>query len=71
MKFHQVSYLTVRSYTWLVLRVCTQDEIYQQKYRTRQARPDSFAEEQARWARETMEKYLFTGEKPVQVVQGG
>jgi hypothetical protein len=47
-----------------------QDEIFQQKYRTRQARPDSFAEEQARWARETMDQYLFTGEKLVQALQG-
>ena len=48
--------------------VCVQDEIFQQKYR--EARPDSFAEEQARWARETIDKFLFTGENLVQVLQG-
>jgi len=45
------------------------NEIFQQRYRTRDGRPDSFAEEQARWARETIDKYLFIGENLVQVLQ--
>ena len=68
MKLRQVSYLNASYSLFLMVRI--QDEIFQQKYRTRQARPDSFAEEQARWARETMDQYLFTGEKLVQVLQG-
>jgi len=46
------------------------NEIFQQKYRAGDARPDSFAEEQARWARETIDKYLFMGENLIQVLQG-
>lgn len=48
-----------------------QDEIFQQRYRAKDKRPDSFAEEQARWARITIDKYLFGGESLLQVVQGG
>jgi hypothetical protein len=51
-------------------RLC-KDEIFQQRHRVKERRPDSFAEEQARWARETLDKYLFSGENLVQVLQGG
>jgi len=71
LKLHQVSYFTARSHIMLLLIACIQDEIFQQRHRAREARPDSFAEEQARWARETIDKYLFTGENLVQVLQGG
>jgi len=70
LKLHQVSYLTALLHVMLLM-ACVQDEIFQQRYRARDGRPDSFAEEQARWARETIDKYLFTGENLVQVLQGG
>jgi len=52
------------------LTVCLEDEIFQQKLRVKEKRPESFAEEQARRARETMDKYVSLGEQPVQIMQG-
>lgn len=46
------------------------DEIFQNKHRTKEQRPDSFAEEQAKHARETIDRYLFKGEHLVPVLQG-
>jgi len=47
-----------------------EDEIFQQRIRVKERRPESFAEEQARRARETMDVYISMGEQPIQVMQG-
>jgi hypothetical protein len=47
-----------------------EDEIFQQKIRVKERRQESFAEEQARRARETIDVYLSMGEQAVQVMQG-
>jgi hypothetical protein len=54
----------------MVLTMCPKDEIFQQKYRAKDLRPDSFAEEQSRFARSTIDKYLYRGENLVEVLQG-
>jgi hypothetical protein len=54
----------------MVLTKCLKDEIFQQKYRAKDLRPDSFAEEQSRFARSTIDKYLYRGENLVEVLQG-
>ncbi|KIM77869.1 hypothetical protein PILCRDRAFT_611893 [Piloderma croceum F 1598] len=45
------------------------DEIFQQRHRVNERRPESFAEEQARRARETIDVYVSRGEQPIQVMQ--
>jgi hypothetical protein len=64
----QVSRLSRPSIPDLI--VCLEDEIFQQKLQVKEKRPESFAEEQARRARETIDKYVSLGEQPVQIMQG-
>ena len=47
-----------------------QDEIFTQKYRVKEGRPDSFAEHQAKLAKETADILEVLGESFVQVLQG-
>lgn len=46
------------------------DEIFSQKHRIKEERPDSFAEEQARYAKETADHLEALGEDLFQALQG-
>ena len=45
-------------------------EIFRQKYRDKEKSPESFAEEQARRAKDSLREYASVGEQVIQVMQG-
>jgi hypothetical protein len=50
--------------------VISKDEIFVQRYRIKEGRPDSFAEQQAQCAKETADYLESMGESLLQIVQG-
>jgi hypothetical protein len=65
-------YLQVGFYTYFLAYSLSKltDEIFLERLRAKEQRPDSFAEHQAKLARETAEKLNTLGEDLFQVLQG-
>jgi hypothetical protein len=53
-----------------MLTNCSIDEIFQARSRQKENRPDSFAEEQARYAKEEADRLEVLGEDLFQTIQG-